>query len=129
MLFEKVAIKPGKPTVFGVCDEAFCFGLPGNPVAGFVIFELLVKPFLNRMMGCDYKYHDIPMPLAETVRRKKTERQSWIPVAITDAGTAKPVEYHGSAHASALCSADGLVCIGVGVAEIEKGTIVPVRLI
>jgi molybdopterin biosynthesis enzyme len=41
----------------------------------------------------------------------------------------KPVEYHGSAHINALCIADGVVSIDVGVGEIEKGTIVPVRLI
>jgi molybdopterin molybdotransferase len=46
LLFEKVATKPGKPTVFGVAENIYCFGLPGNPVSTFVLFELLVKPFL-----------------------------------------------------------------------------------
>ena len=129
LMFEKIAIKPGKPTVFGFCDEAFCFGLPGNPLAAFVIFELLVKPFLYKLMGHDYRHHDIRMPLGESIKRKKTKRQRWFPVAITQAGTVKPVEYHGSAHISALCGADGLINIGVGVAEIEKAAIVRVRLI
>jgi len=129
LLFEKVAIKPGKPTVFGVSENIYCFGLPGNPVSTFVLFELLVKPFLYKMMGCDYKPAAVKMPLGESFRRKKIERQSWIPVTITDTGSLKPVEYHGSAHINALCIADGLVGIGVGVAELEKGTIVPVRLI
>ena len=129
LLFEKVAVKPGKPTVFGVSEKVYCFGLPGNPVSTFVQFELLVKPFLCKLMGHDYAPPAIQIPLGESIRRKKTERQSWIPVVITDDGTLKPVEYHGSAHINALCIADGLVSIGVGVAEIEKGTIVPVRLI
>ncbi|MFB0555577.1 MAG: gephyrin-like molybdotransferase Glp [Phycisphaerae bacterium] len=129
LLFEKVAVKPGKPTVFGVSEKVYCFGLPGNPVSTFVQFELLVKPFLCKLMGHDYKHPVSQIPLGESLRRKNTERQSWIPVVITDAGTLKPVEYHGSAHINALCIADGLVSIGVGVAEIEKGTIVPVRLI
>ena len=47
----------------------------------------------------------------------------------TDAGTLKHVEYHGSAHIDALCGADGLVSMGVGVAEIPKDTVVRVRLI
>ena len=129
LLFEKVAVKPGKPTVFGVSEKVYCFGVPGNPVSTFVQFELLVKPFLCKLMGHDYAPPAIGIPLGKSIRRKKTERQSWIPVAITDAGTLKPVEYHGSAHINALCIADGVVSIGVGVAEIEKGTIVPVRLI
>jgi len=129
LLFEKVAVKPGKPTVFGVSEKVYCFGLPGNPVSTFVQFELLVKPFLCKLMGHDYKHPVSQIPLGESLRRKNTERQSWIPIVITDTGTLKPVEYHGSAHINALCIADGLVSIGVGVAEIEKGTIVPVRLI
>ena len=129
LLFEKVAIKPGKPTVFGVSEDIYCFGLPGNPVSTFVLFDLLVKPFLYRLMDYNYKPAAVKLPLGESFGRKKTERQSWIPVVITDAGTLKPIDYHGSAHINALCIADGLVSIDVGVEEIEKGTIVPVRLI
>ena len=129
LLFEKVAIKPGKPTVFGVSEDIYCFGLPGNPVSTFVLFDLLVKPFLYKLMDYDYRPTTIKMQLGESVKRKKTERQSWIPVVITDTGTLKPIVYHGSAHINALCTADGLISIGVGIEEIEKGTIVPVRLI
>jgi molybdopterin molybdotransferase len=129
LLFEKVAIKPGKPTVFGVSENIYCLGLPGNPVSTFVIFELLVKPFLYKLMYNDYKPAAIQLPLGESIKRNKTERQSWVPVVITDAGTLKPVDYHGSAHINSLCNADGLVSIGIGVEEIEKGTIVPVKLI
>jgi molybdopterin molybdotransferase len=129
LFFEKVAIKPGKPTVFGVSDNIYCFGLPGNPVSTFVIFELMVKPFLYKLMGCDYGAAGVKMPLGETFRRKRTERQSWLPVVITEAGALKPIDYHGSAHIDALTKADGLVSIGVGVEEIQKGTAVPVRLI
>jgi molybdopterin molybdotransferase len=129
LLFEKVAIKPGKPTVFGVSENIFCFGLPGNPVSTFVLFELLVKPFLYKLMDYDYEPAAVKMPLGKSFRRKKTERQTWIPIVITDAGMLKPVDYHGSAHINALCITDGLISIGLGVAEIEKGTIVPVRLI
>ncbi len=80
-------------------------------------------------MDYDYKSAAIKLPLGETFRRIKTERQSWIPVVITDDSMLKPVDYHGSAHINALCIADGLVSIGIGVEEIAKGTSVPVRLI
>jgi molybdopterin molybdotransferase len=129
LLFERVAIKPGKPTVFGVAENVYCFGLPGNPVSTFVLFELLVKPFLYKLMSYDYTPAAVSMPLAKSFRRKKTERQSWIPVVITDAGMLKTIDYHGSAHVNALCIADGLISIGVGVAEIEEGTVIPVRLV
>ena len=129
LLFEKVAVKPGRPTVFGVCDEAFCFGLPGNPVSSFVMFELLVKPFLFKMMGHDFK----PLPkqsvLERAIKRKKTERDSWLPVVFTKNGKVAVVEYHGSAHINALCKADGLLHIPASVAEVKEGTAIVVRQI
>ena len=52
--FEKVAVKPGKPTLFGIKEKTFFFGIPGNPVSTFVIFEILIKPLIYRMMGHTY---------------------------------------------------------------------------
>jgi molybdopterin molybdotransferase len=49
--FWKVALKPGKPFVFGRVGGAFLFGLPGNPVAVMVTFGLLVRPALDALMG------------------------------------------------------------------------------
>ena len=128
VLFHKVAIQPGKPTVFGVCGQTHCFGLPGNPVASFVIFELLVKPLLYRMMGHEYKPLCVSLPLAASVQRGKSDQQRWVPVAITDASTVEPVEYHGSAHIAALSAADGLIHMDAGVVRIDRGVPVAVRL-
>lgn len=49
--FWKVAMRPGKPFVFGRLGEKFLFGLPGNPVSAFVTFLLLVRPALLRWQG------------------------------------------------------------------------------
>ena len=48
---------------------------------------------------------------------------------ITSEETVEPVQYHGSAHLSALCEAGGLVPMEIGVASIEQGTPVRVRLL
>jgi molybdopterin molybdotransferase len=129
LLFERIAIKPGKPTVFGMSDNIYCFGLPGNPVSGFALFNLLVKPFLYKMMGHDYKHCNIMARLEENIKRKRAQRQTWIPVVRTGPYSARPIEYHGSAHIDALCDADGLISMNVGINEIEKGTTVMVMLI
>jgi molybdopterin molybdotransferase len=129
VLFHRIAVKPGKPTVFGVRGRTCCFGLPGNPVSGFVTFELLVKPLLYRMMGHDDRPRCIPVPLAVPVRQGRAERQAWIPIRLTDDFKAEPVEYHGSAHLTALCHADGLIRIDTGVTEIGAGVSVQVRLL
>ena len=134
LLFDKVAVKPGKPTVFGVYDDGhqsrgFCFGLPGNPVSTFTIFELLVKPFLFRMMGHNFKPVVSYRQLEKTITRKKTERDSWLPVIFTEKNKVTNIEYHGSAHINALCEADGLICIPASVTEVKEGTTVSVRQI
>jgi molybdopterin molybdotransferase len=129
LLFEKIAIKPGKPTIFGVSEKAFCFGMPGNPVSVFVIFEILVKPFIYKLMGHNYRPVNIQMPLDEPLLSKDTKGQRWIPVVITEKGTVKPVAYHGSAHINALCDANGLICIHSGVSQLEKGALIPIWLI
>ena len=129
LLFEKVAVKPGRPMVFGICNEAFCFGLPGNPVSTFVMFELLVKPFLYKMMGHDFKPAVSYRQLEKSIKRKKIERDSWMPAKFKENNKVAKIEYHGSAHINALCGADGLICIPAGVAEIKKGDSVAVRQI
>ena len=127
--FDRVAVKPGKPTTFAVGKTAVCFGLPGNPVSSFILFELLVKPFLYRTMGHDYTPPCLDLPLSQSLHRRKTERDAWLPVRIRDDGVVVPVDYHGSAHAHALTQADGLVCMPKGVAEIAEGTQIVVRQI
>jgi molybdopterin molybdotransferase len=129
LLFEKIAVKPGKPTVFGQSDRAYCFGLPGNPVSAFVMFELLVRPFLCRLMGHDYSPATVQMSLDEPITRRDAERQGWIPVRLTSATTVRPVEYHGSGHVLALCQADGLISMDIGVERIENAAAVNVRLL
>lgn len=51
--FWKVAIRPAKPLAVGRIDGALLFGLPGNPVAAVVAFELFVRPALRRMRGIE----------------------------------------------------------------------------
>jgi molybdopterin molybdotransferase len=47
----RVAVKPGKPFMFGSLGDCFLFGLPGNPVSAFVTFLQFVRPAVLKMMG------------------------------------------------------------------------------
>jgi molybdopterin molybdotransferase len=127
ILFDRVAIKPGKPTTFGLAPGRWCFGLPGNPVSTFLLCEILVKPLLARLMGCESKDRYLPARLGAPVSRRKTGRQSWLPVAFSEDGMVRPLVYHGSAHINALCRADGFLVIPAGTAHIPEGTQVHVR--
>ncbi len=51
VIFWKVAVKPGKPLVFGTIKDTIFFGLPGNPVSGAVVFRQFIEPALIAMSG------------------------------------------------------------------------------
>jgi molybdopterin molybdotransferase len=53
--FRSVAIRPGKPLVFGRVQGKFFFGLPGNPVSSFVTCNLFVRPVIGMMMGASFE--------------------------------------------------------------------------
>jgi len=67
--FHKVAIKPGKPLMFGHAGALPVVGLPGNPVSAFVTFELFVRPCLLRMRGLAHTFPElIEVELAAAAR-------------------------------------------------------------
>ncbi len=129
ILFNKVNVQPGKPTTFGVHSKAVIFGLPGNPVSSFVQFELLVRPFINRMMGHEWKSFEYKMPMAVDYERKSSSRLGFFPVSITEKDEVMPVDFHGSAHLTSLSNAFGIIALRPGINSLKKGEIVNVRQI
>jgi len=127
--FKTIAVQPGKPTVFGVLGEKRIFGLPGNPVSSYLIFELFVRPFVNKMMGNKVAVVKQKGVMGVDYSRKKTGRLSWIPVKINEDGKVFPLEYHGSAHIYSLVNADGFAAIPVNTKELKVGELVDVRQI
>lgn len=51
LLFHGIAVRPGKPTVVGAHRGVPVFGLPGHPISAMVIFLVLVRPLIGRMLG------------------------------------------------------------------------------
>ena len=126
ILFRTVALQPGKPTIFGIKDNKRIFGLPGNPVSSFTIFEILVKPMLWKMMGAAEPVRNLQLPLGIDYQRKRTDRMQWLPVQIRD-GRVHPLEYHGSAHVFSLATADALAAIPLGITKLSEGDLIDVR--
>jgi molybdopterin molybdotransferase len=129
LLFRRIAVQPGKPTTFGKYPNGLVFGLPGNPVSSFIQFEMLVRPLIYKMMGHDWKPFVVNLPMKERFTRKYSERMALVPVKITKDNTVVPVEYHGSAHISALNDADGVISMPAGKTVLEKGEATVVRQI
>ena len=127
LVFNEACVNPGRPIVFGVSDSAFCFGLSGNPVSNFIMFELIVKPFLYALAGHRFRPTVLRGELAETVQRRKTAKDLWLPVAVVDDGRVHPIECGRSMGIHAMCKANGMIHVPAGVAGFTKGTIVVVR--
>ncbi|MGD2091315.1 MAG: molybdopterin molybdotransferase MoeA [Candidatus Aminicenantes bacterium] len=127
--FDQVAIQPGKPTVFGTRGHTLVFGMPGNPVSTFIVFEVFVKPILYRTMGFNYTPLIIKGVMNKDFKRKRTVRTAYIPVRFNQENKVEAVEYHGSAHLTALSTANGLLKVPRGVQQVLKGSTVYVRQI
>jgi len=127
ILFDSVAMQPGRPLTYATDGKKHCFGLPGNPVSSMIQFELSVKPLIYKLMGHPFFPTEIPLMMREEVTRRKTERKSFYPVSLNSDHTVSIVNYHGSAHINAFTNAYGIIAMNQGVDTIKKGETVYVR--
>lgn len=123
LFFEKVAVKPGKPTVFGRRDGTTVFGLPGNPVSSLVIAELLVVPAVREMIGAAEPLPTRTKAMLTEPMKHKGDRDSFVPVRMVfaDGWFVEPVEYHGSADIIGFARGNALAMLPKGVKRIEDG--------
>jgi molybdopterin molybdotransferase len=107
--FWKIAMRPGKPFVFGRRGGKFLFGLPGNPVSAFVTFLLLVRPALLRWQGASSVglpiHHGI---LAEAIVNP-ADRRHFMRVTVDGQGKVRGAGMQGSHVLSSLAAANGLL--------------------
>lgn len=100
IFFERVRLKPGKPTVFARLNGKPVFGLPGNPVSVAATFFLFVRPALMRMQGAsDCHLREGTAVLSANVKGAR-ERDSYLPAALSTGKKGKllaePLRWHGS---------------------------------
>ena len=73
------------------------------------------------LSGAEPEARVFSLHLDSDFQRRKTERVEYRPCRLTQEGTVKPIEYHGSAHLIALTQADGFFTIPVGIGTIAAG--------
>ena len=111
ILFNKVAIRPGKPVVFGTAKGKYVYGLPGNPVSAMVTFELFVRPVIQRMLGSVYPdREEITAVLIEGIK-KKSERYHFLRGICTYDGETRKVVTTGSQGSGILSSMGSANCL------------------
>jgi molybdopterin molybdotransferase len=107
--FWRVAIKPGRPFVFGRWGQKLLFGLPGNPVSAFVTFLLLVRPALLRWQGIrEVGLPSHPGVLAEPVANPGGRRH-FLRVKVDVAGNVYSSGLQASHALSSLAAASALL--------------------
>jgi molybdopterin molybdotransferase len=133
ILVHGIAFRPGKPTLFAVCDGKPVFGLPGNPISALVTASLFVAPTLWRVQGSVAPLPNItPATLGKDVK-SPPDLEHWFPVALKgerSAGalpTAEPISTKSNL-IFGLVRASGLVCAPIGIDRLPAGTVVDVRL-
>jgi molybdopterin molybdotransferase len=122
----RVAIKPGKPFLFGRIGECAVFGLPGNPVSAFMTFLQFVRPAILRMMGATHL--DLPKVPAKLLvhLRNDGERPHYIRGKLED-GSFTPVGRQESHALFGLSQSNALLRLAAGE-ELESGTMVELQL-
>jgi molybdopterin molybdotransferase len=126
IFFERVSLRPGKPTVFARLGKTLIFGLPGNPVSVSVTFNLFARTALRAMQGCkDAAMKEEWAVLARGVKGA-IERASYLPAQLqtNDEGLllAQPLKWGGSSDFVAFARATALVIVPEGVRTLDAGT-------
>ncbi|SEM74233.1 molybdopterin molybdochelatase [Syntrophus gentianae] len=131
VLVHGVAVRPGKPTILGVCNGKPTIGLPGNPVSAMVVAGLFLTPLLQRMQGLK----NPPAQRRETARLAHNissvpGREDYVQVRLVereDQLWAEPV-FGKSNLIYTMVKAEGMVCVPLDSNGLHQGEQVEVEL-
>jgi molybdopterin molybdotransferase len=122
----RVAVKPGKPFLFGRIEKCAVFGLPGNPVSGFVTFLQFVRPAILKMMGAtELGPPQVPATLTADLRNDG-DRAHYIRGRL-ERGNFTPVGRQESHALFGLSRSNSLLRLEVGE-SLKAGAIVQVQI-
>jgi len=124
IVFDAVAIRPGKPVVFALCKGKPVFGLPGNPVSTMVTFDLFVRPAIDILSGTEPR----PLPfIGATLTAPLSEKAGlthFLPAKLTwrgDKAHVSSVPWQGSGDVVAMAHANCLLVVPADRETIEAG--------
>jgi molybdopterin molybdotransferase len=129
--FDAVAIRPGKPAVFGMCRGKPVFGLPGNPVSTMVTFELFVTPATDLLSGAEAR----ALPLVEArlaeAMKEKSGLAHFLPARLEWRGglaEVRALKWQGSGDVAALAKANSFLVVRADREKLQAGENVSVLL-
>jgi molybdopterin biosynthesis enzyme len=126
ILFHGIAVKPGKPTAFGLIGGKLVFGMPGYPTSCLSNAYMLLVPVLRRMAHLPpHSLRSVMAPLGQRVV-STTGRHQFYTVRVVD-GIALPA-FKASGDITSMALADGYIEIAAQTEIVEKGELVEVKL-
>jgi molybdopterin molybdotransferase len=145
VLVHGINIRPGKPTILGVCNNKAVIGLPGNPVSAFIIARLILLPLMEKLLGLKPKpkpsvYANLTINIPSQAGREdwvavklrmRPSLKSEMPrtgVHMDEQWLAEPV-FGKSNFIYSLANADGVFCIPPDITGFNAGERVEVSLI
>lgn len=128
--FWKVAMRPGKPLMFGRMAGVPVLGLPGNPVSCLVCAMLFLRPLIDALLGVDRRDEgEVRLPLAGPVPandRRQDYLRARIVVDAAGASAVEPFARQDSSMMARLAAADALIVRPPNAPAADVGTPVPV---
>jgi molybdenum cofactor synthesis domain-containing protein len=130
IFFERVSLRPGKPTVFARLGNTLVFGLPGNPVSVTVTFNLFARTAMRKLQGAQEPALKEETAVLARDLKGSIERESYLPAVLStdENGTllAQPLKWGGSSDFVAFARATALINVPAGVKKVEAGKFVKV---
>lgn len=124
----RVAIKPGKPFMFGRWQNKLFFGLPGNPVSAFVTGALFVRPAVMRWQGASHWSLDAQTAILSEPLSNEGDRAHFVRVTIDKEGRVALSGKQASHVLSSLARANGLLELGPGCRYAAGSSVKVLRL-
>ncbi len=127
--FYKIAMRPGKPLIFGNIGGTYLLGLPGNPVSTGVTSAIFLKAAVESMLGIP------PGPLYQAARlgrdlkangKRLDFMRARLETSDSDLPTATPFDRQDSSMMAAFADADCLVMRDIGAPAAKAGDIVKI---
>jgi molybdopterin molybdotransferase len=122
--FDAVAIRPGKPAVFAMCNEKPVFGLPGNPVSTMVTFELFAVPAIDLLSGAPARPLQFLKATLGEPMKEKSGMTHFLPAHVqfdSCEARVKPLAWKGSGDTVTMAKANCFLVVGSDIQTLAAG--------
>lgn len=130
--FWKIAMRPGKPFMYGRKGKAHVMGLPGNPVSALVATRLFLKPLIDAMLGLPRELSP-PLAMLSVPMAANDDREDYVRAILETAPdgrrSVRPFGQQDSSMQRTMQIASALIIRPVHAAPAAEGTLVPVLLL